>query len=370
MDKRGTEIKFLSIYVEKNMGWFSAKYFNGLFSIDFSTGETKFIGQFPEEKSTAIYRNIIPYKNQLFFTPCRGDVIGVYDKVGDIITCIDIPQSILNKLDDDRFAFSFEYCDSIYAFGLNSSIVLKLDIKTKLFNEIRIFSNSENVKSFSSTSYVLTNENKLYTFVNNAKEVIEITLKDFSYRILKIYQTRGSLISLAKKDDALWITDTIGKLVEYDLKKEKYQKYSIQNVLAKPDDKTGQFAWNLYICEDNIYMIAGINHASYIFDILTKCFKKNDKFEIDPHKKFPFWTNDAGPICFLPIQYNDKVYFQWEADLTLRILDLKNNQLESLPVIVDKKHYAKVLIKQKMERRDFLFETEDEFSLDLFLDTL
>lgn len=364
------EVKFYSLYVEENMGWFTARYFNGLFHINFSTGKTKYIGQFPEKGAMSIYREIISYKDRLYFIPIRGDTIGVYNRADEQITCIDIPQYIMNRFisGKDPFAFVLEYCGSIYMFGYNT-IVLKLDTITKLLTEISVFVNCEDVKSFSSDSYVRTNENKIYTIINNAKEVIELSLKDFSYRILRIHQPKGNFISLVKKGYKLWIIDTKAELFEYDLEKENCQEYFIQNDWGYLDKNLGQFIWSMYIYEDNIYMIAKLNHASYIFNSLTKHFKKNDKFKLEPHKKFRSGTWDMAPILFLPIEYKNMVYFQWEADLTLRILDLRNNQLRIFPILVNKRHISSVFMTNILERNGLIIESE-EYPLDLYLDKL
>lgn len=370
MNSWGTEVKFLSLFVEQNIGWFSALYFNGLFRINFLTKETEYIGEFPEKKSDVIYRYIVACKEKLFFTPCQGDSIGVYDRVKELISCINIPQFILNKLGTDRFAFAFEFSDYIYMFGYNNSIIVRFDIKLNTFTEINVFGNCEEIKIFSSANYILTDENKIYTFINGSTKVIEITLEDFSYKILKLYSVEGSFISMAKRDDILWITDTAGELFEYNLKKEEYHTYLLEGVLENPDENTEQFAWNIYISDNKIYLLAGLNHASFIFDMITKCFKKNNELNLELHKKFSFWTNEAGPIWFLPTQYNDKIYFQWEADLTLRVLDLKNNQVSVIPVLVNEKYYGRVLMKQKLERDGLVTELEEVYSLDSYLDEL
>ena len=60
----------------------------------------------------------------------------------------------------------------------------------------------------------------------------------------------------------------------------------------------------------------------------------------------------------------------FRSDLTLRILDLRDNQLRVLPVLVDKKIYDGVLMKQKLERDGLIRESENDYPLSLYLDVI
>ena len=56
--------------------------------------------------------------------------------------------------------------------------------------------------------------------------------------------------------------------------------------------------------------------------------------------------------------------------MTLRVLDLKNNQVSVIPVLVNEKYYGRVLMKQKLERDGLVTELEEVYSLDSYLDEL
>lgn len=140
--------------------------------------------------------------------------------------------------------------------------------------------------------------------------------------------------------------------------------------IDKKEDNISEFFWSMYELDSKIYMIAMLNHASYIFDTVSKKIQINEKLQIEPHKKFQYVTNDIMSIWFLPMQCNDLLYFQWEADLTLRVLDLRDNKLKVLPVLVDKICCNRVWMKQKLERDGLVMESEDDYSLNWYLDEL
>lgn len=361
------EVKFLSIYVEENQGWFSATYFNALFCVDFLTGKVKYIGYFPKEKAINSYRNVVPYNQYLFFIPYYGSTIGIYDrKVKKIITIV-IPLDILDKLGSPRFAFAYVYNDYLYMYGENSELIVKYNITLKKFTIANLIGRDE-VKGFSASYYLLVN-GKIYTLINDFNSIIEISPENFEFKVLKIANQGRKFCSFIEKDGILWIADTTGKIFEYNLAKKSYHSYNLKD-RNKKEENNSELFWNMYECGGKIYMTALLNHSSYIFEIASKSFQENKNLQIEPHRKFPFWTNDIMAIWFLPLKYNDMLYFQWEADLTLRILDLQHNRLRILPILIEKKYYGKVLMKQRLERDGLIIETEDDYTLDWYVEEL
>lgn len=363
-----TEVKFISIHIEGNQGWFAALYYNALFCIDFCTRKTEYIGSFPNEETVYAYRNIVSCDQYVFFIPYHGNTLGIYDKDAKTITTVAIPAYILNKLCTPRFAFAYLYDGYLYMYGLNSEIIVKYDILLQSFTLIDIFVDKKNIEGFYSFDYMLI-DGKIYTLINNGDAIIEISPGSFDFKILKRDIIKRRLRSFTGKKGRLWLADIAGELYEYDLSEEKCQSYGLLNI-DKKEDNISEFFWSMYEFDSKIYMIAMFNHASYIFDTESKKIKKNEKFQIEPHRRFPFGTNDTMSIWFLPVKCHDILYFQWEADLTLRILDLKDNQLKVLPVLVDKKHYSRVLMKQRLEKEGLVVEFEDDYSLSLYLEEL
>ncbi len=363
-----TEVKFISIYVEGNQGWFSALHFNALFCIDFCTGKTEYIGSFPNEETVFAYRNIVSCDQSVFFIPYHGNTLGIYDKGAKNITTVAIPAYILNKLCIPRFAFAYLYDDCLYMYGLNSEIIVKYDILLQSFTLIEIFVDKKDIEGFYSFDYMLI-DGKIYTLINNGDAIIEISPASFEFKILKTDIIKRRVRSFIGKEGRLWLADIAGELYEYDLVEEKCQSYGLVNI-DKKEDNIPEFFWSMREFDNKIYMIALLNHDSYIFDTVSKKIQINEKLRIEPHRKFQFGTNDMMSIWFLPIKCHDMLYFQWEADLTLRILDLRDNQLKVLPVLIDKGHYDRAMMKQKLERDGFVMESEDDYPLSLYLDVI
>lgn len=363
-----TEVKFISIYVEGNQGWFAALYYNALFCIDFCTGKTEYIGSFPNEETVYAYRNIVSCDQYVFFIPYHGNTLGIYDKGAKTITTAAIPAYILNKLCTPRFAFAYLYDDCLYMYGQNSEIIVKYDILLQSFTLIDIFADKKDIEGFYSFNYTLI-DGKIYTLINNGDAIIEISPGSLEFKILKMDIIKRKFRSFIGKKGKLWLADIAGELYEYDLAEEKCQSYGLIN-REKKEDNISEFFWSMYEFDGKIYMIAMLNHASYIFDTVSKKIQINEKLQIEPHRKFQFWTNDTMSIWFLPVKCHDMLYFQWEADLTLRILDLRDNQLKVLSVLIDKKYYDRVLMKQKLERDGLVMESEDDYSLNWYLDEL
>lgn len=363
-----TEVKFLSIYVEENQGWFSATYFNALFCVDLLTGKTEYIGYFPKEEAINAYRNIVSYNQYLFFIPYYGSTLGIYDRNTKNIIAVAIPSDILNKLCNPKFAFAYVYCDCLYMYGANSDIIVEYDIVLNTFRLIDKFMGVNEIKGFRASYYLLVG-GKIYTLINDFSAIIEISPENLEFRILNTDNIKRNFYSVIEKNGKLWITDMVGELYEYDLAAESCHSYGLIDENEKGDDSLGLF-WSTYEYNDKIYMVALLNHASYVFDTISKTCQKNEKFKIEPHRKFKFRTNDAMPIWFLPMQCNGMLYFQWEADLTLRILDLRNNQLKILPILIDKNNYRRVLMKRKLEKDGIVVETDDDCPLELYLDEL
>lgn len=362
------EVKFISIYVEGSQGWFAALYYNALFCVDFCTGKTEYIGSFPNEETVFAYRNIVSSEQYIFFIPYKGNTLGIYDKGAKIITTVAIPAYILNKLCTPRFAIAYMYDDCLYMCGLNSEIIVKYNIFLQSFTLIDIFVDKKDIEGFYSFDYMLIN-GKIYTLINNGDAIIEISPENFDFKILKKDIIKRRIHSFTGKQGRLWLADIAGELYEYDLAEEKCQSFGLLNIDKKEDD-IAEFFWSMHEFDSKIYLVAMFNHASYIFDTVSKKIQKNEKLQIKPHRRFPFGTNDTMSIWFLPVKCHDMLYFQWEEDLTLRILDLKDNQLKVLPILVDKKHYARVLMKQRLERDGLVMESEDDYPLNLYLDVI
>lgn len=363
-----TEVKFLSIYVEENQGWFSATYFNALFCVDLLTGKTEYIGYFPKEEAIDAYRNIVPHNQYLFFIPYYGSTLGIYDKNTKNIITIAIPADILNKLCNCRFSFAYVYGDCLYMYGKNSAIIVEYNIISQSFTLIDVFKDGDDTKEFSSPYHLLVG-GKIYTLINDNSIIIEISPGNLEFTILNTNNIKRNICSFIEKKGRLWIVDTAGELYEYDLAEKNCRSYGLVDRNEKWEDNSG-FFWSMYEYHDKIYMVAMYNHVSYVFDTISKTCQENKNFKIEPHRKFQFWTNEMMPIWFLSMQCNGMLYFQWEADLTLRILDLRNNQLKTLPVLIDKEHYCKALMKRKLERDGLVVETEDDCQLELYLDEL
>ena len=363
-----TEVKFISIYVEGNQGWFSALYYNALFCIDFRTGKIEYIGSFPNEETVYAYRNIVSCDQCVFFIPYYGNTLGIYDKDAKTITTVAIPAHILDKLCTPRFAFAYLYDDCLYMYGQNSAVIVKYDVILQSFTLIDIFADTKDEEGFYSFDYMWV-DGKIYALINNGNAIIEISPGSFEFKILKTDNIKRNFRSFTGKKGRLWLADIAGELYEYDLDEERCQSYGLINV-DKREDNISEFFWSLYEFDSKIYMIAMLNHTSYIFDTESRKIHKNEKLQIEPHRQFQFGTNDIMPIWFVPMQCEDKLYFQWEADLTLRILDLRDNQLRVLPVLVDKKIYDGVLMKQKLERDGLIRESENDYPLSLYLDVI
>lgn len=363
-----TEVKFQSIYVEENQGWFSATYFNALFCVDLLTGKTEYLGYFPKEEAISAYRNIVAYNQYLFFIPYCGSTLGIYDKNTKSIMTIAIPVDILNKLCNHRFTFAYVYGDCLYMYGKNSALIVEYNIISQSFTLIDVFTDADDIKGFSSP-YHLPVGGKIYTAINDNSAIIEISPENFECTILNSNNIKGKICSYIEKNGRLWLADTAGELYEYDLAEKNCRSYGLVDRNEKGDDNSG-FFWSMHEYNDKIYMVAMVSHASYVFDTISKTCQENKNFKIEPHRKFQFQTNDLMSIWFLSTQCNGMLYFQWEADLTLRILDLRNNQLKILPVLINIEHYWKALMKQKLERDGLVVETEDDCSLELYLDEL
>ena len=130
--------------VDENTAYFAAADFNGLFKLDLTTGNSRYIGLFPQEDilKNRLYFSAVSCGNKVIFAPNTANNIAVFDVETKKIDVIPFDKISLTKASMEyKFGDVVAYKNYVFFIGALVPYVLKLDIKTYKLDYYPIKSN-------------------------------------------------------------------------------------------------------------------------------------------------------------------------------------------------------------------------------------
>lgn len=121
----------------KNVIWFPAMNYNGLYQYNLENGVTKRIDDFPNEElwQEDLYHNVCLYQHSLVFIPHFAKRLAIYDIDQEIFRQVEMPNYCLEQSDVANFLEGVVYQDKVYVVGYRFPGIIKVDLST---NETKI----------------------------------------------------------------------------------------------------------------------------------------------------------------------------------------------------------------------------------------
>lgn len=113
--------------------WFFSSEFNGLFSKNIVTGETRAWGKVPGEKQDGkrLYTTIKKYENRIFLIPFSARELAVFEITEKMYKKVKMKSDISQLIDEDTRYMGVEvFNDKMYIFGVNKPVIVVMDIYT------------------------------------------------------------------------------------------------------------------------------------------------------------------------------------------------------------------------------------------------
>lgn len=333
------QLYFLDIYIEEDYGWFASYNCNGLFGINFITGDVKCIGIFPAEKSNTqfMFNNIVCQNDQLFFIPDMFDSIGIYDRKSEKLICKVIPQEITDK---KSFCFSTFYNNNLILFPSNASFILRYNIEKQIIEKVEISELKQTGFCFTSRFFAQFDE-KIYVPVQGKNEILEVDLATKKYRFHTVGKDGEIFCSMCQQDKNIWLVEAYtGKLVKYDIKSESYQEFAMRPNGYRCIKEHGYIIAYMFYDEEWIYIVPSTANMVLKFNVITESYEIMDTYEKWEQKEFPFYVDSNHGV--LASRYvNKKIYSLRAGDLKLLVYDTSNcDSKKEIDLITDEKQYV------------------------------
>lgn len=240
-------IQFNAGVIKDELLYFSAKNYNGLFSLNLSNGSVRFLDHFPKDNLWTEYMHQYAFDSDcyIYFIPYEAHYISKFDIRNQEINCIEI----YSKYDNASVACAVEYQKKyiLVPRELNKPILV-FNLENDEIEEISIKSSGINLDSFYCDMYGATIiGDDLLVAVYNTDLVLRLSLKNYSWDTIHVPNTNNSAITFW--DNKIWLVSSDGK--EINCINEKYELIKNYKLLGKSErpfeswinDKKG-----LYLC--------------------------------------------------------------------------------------------------------------------------
>lgn len=221
--------------VEYNgMIWFSNNTFNGLFNMEVSTGVIKYVRPFPDEELMIVgcHKKCLAIDDRLFFIPCNGHNIHIYDINKDEFTSIPINNSGKEFCSDSIYIDGYIYIYPLY----KDQELYKLSIDSLELQTVKAFRDGfanivDSLNDIIICRVSNINSSTYFSFYGTSITAsYDVKSESFSSYNIDVYNIFASYTN----KDGCWIYTTVnGNLYLYD--------YKENTSLIYKDEKTDNY---------------------------------------------------------------------------------------------------------------------------------
>lgn len=177
--------------------WFFSSEFNGLFSKNIVTGETRAWGKVPGEKEDKkrLYTTIKKCENRIFLIPFFARELAVFEIAEKKYIKVKMESDISQLIDEDTRYMGVEvFGDKMYIFGVNKPVIVVMDIYTyHIDNVIDVREIIPDIKYGEEPYFrkqIIKKNNNIYATLCRMNDVLEIECRSLE---IKVHQVGNKL---------------------------------------------------------------------------------------------------------------------------------------------------------------------------------
>ncbi len=284
-----TELTFEAIAIKGNTGYASDYDRNGLFAVNMETGECSFLRMFDEESVSKkrLHCSAVWIDNRVFFIPCSGDRITIFNPEDRSIRSLKIPLPRHGQYSfykqNYKFISAVQRGNYLWLVPSTYPGVLRLNIQT---SAIKIFDDWLSNTEYMFRIGLCLEENKLLipSGINNA--VLIFDMEKESGQMLHIGSNNNGAMSMCKVGENYWLAPRQpGSIVSWNPLSGKIAEY-----MSYPEgfEPGGIVFSKIYSYNGNIIFPPAKANCGLVFANGEFMIEKNIRWKTDSRSVFEY----------------------------------------------------------------------------------